>query len=140
MMDSCYTDALKAISDANRLRLYWLLVHVDERICVAEAMDVLGETHYNVSRNLKILQKAGLVTAHKEGKWVFYTLNRNGSPFQAKLLEAVKSIPEQELTAEIKKCRLRLALREGGHCVVGPGSPEWARIIKSQGLDETGRG
>jgi len=135
MIDSCYIDALKAISDANRLRLYWLLVHVDERICVAEAMDVLGETHYNVSRNLKILQKAGLVTAHKEGKWVFYTLNRNGSPFQAKLLEAVKSIPEQELTTEIQKCRLRLALREGGHCIVGPDSPEWARTIKEKGLE-----
>lgn len=134
MIDSCYTDALKAISDANRLRLYWLLLHVDERICVAEAMDVLGETHYNVSRNLKILQKAGLVTAHREGKWVFYTLNRNGSPFHTKLLEAVKSIPEKELTAEIKKCRLRLALREGGHCVVGPGSPEWARILEERGL------
>lgn len=134
MINACYTDALKAIADANRLRLYWLLVHVDERICVAEAMDVLGETHYNVSRNLKILQKADLVTAHKEGKWVFYTLNRQGSPFQAKLLEAVKSIPEQELTLEIKKCRLRLALREAGHCVVGPDSPEWARIIEDRGL------
>lgn len=135
MIDSCYIDALKAISDANRLRLYWLLLHVDERVCVAEAMDVLGETHYNVSRNLKILQKAGLVTAHKEGKWVFYTLNRNGSPFQEKLLEAVKSIPEQELTTEIQKCRLRLALREEGHCIVGPDSPEWARTIKEKGLE-----
>ncbi len=133
MMNASYTDALKAISDSNRLRLFWLLVHIDERVCVAEAMDVLGENHYNVSRNLKILQKAGLVTAQKEGKWVFYTLNREGSPFQMQLLAAVKSIPERELEAEIKKCRLRLALREGGHCVVGPGSAEWARITESKG-------
>jgi ArsR family transcriptional regulator len=130
MMNACYTDALKAIADSNRLRLFWLLVHIDERICVAEAMDVLGENHYNVSRNLKILQKAGLVTAHKEGKWVFYTLNREGTPFQAQLLAAVKSIPEQELKTEIRKCRLRLALREGGQCVVGPDSAEWAEIVQ----------
>ncbi|MBZ0335117.1 hypothetical protein MARI_30200 [Marinobacter sp. JH2] len=139
MIDACYTDALKAVADTNRLRLFWLLVHVDERICVAEAMDVLGETHYNVSRNLKILQKAGLVTAHKEGKWVFYTLNREGSPFQIKLLAAVKSIPEQELETEIRKCHLRLALRESGQCVVGPDSTEWADIIKRQGLSENGQ-
>jgi len=138
MINACYTDALKAISDANRLRLFWLLVHIDERICVAEAMDVLGETHYNVSRNLKILQQAGLVSAQKEGRWVFYTLKRNGSPFHTQLLAAVKSIPEQELETEIKKCRLRLALREGGHCVVGPDSPEWAEIVQSKGLDKAG--
>jgi len=138
MIDTSYTDALKAISDANRLRLFWLLVHINERICVAEAMDVLGETHYNVSRNLKILQQAGLVTAQKEGRWVFYTLNRNPSPFHAQLLAAVKTIPEQELATEIKKCRLRLALREGEHCVVGPDSPEWAELIESEGLDNAG--
>lgn len=138
MIDAYYIDALKAISDSNRLRLFWLLVHIDERICVAEAMDVLGETHYNVSRNLKILQKADLVTAHKEGKWVFYTLNREGSAFRMKILELVNSIPEQELKTEIKKCQLRLALREEGQCVVGPDSSEWARIIQSEGLDQAG--
>lgn len=135
MIDAFYIDALKAISDANRLRLFWLLIHVDERVCVAEAMDVLGATHYNVSRNLKILQKAGLVTAHKEGKWVYYTLSRDESPFRAKLLESVRSIPERELKIEIKKCQLRLALREGGQCVVGPDSSEWDRIIQNKGLD-----
>lgn len=137
-MNAYYIDALKAIADSNRLRLFWLLVHIDERICVAEAMDVLGETHYNVSRNLKILQKAGLVTAHKEGKWVFYNLNRDGSPFQTQLLATVESIPEADLASEIKKCHLRLALREGSQCVVGPASPEWAEILKKKGLDRAG--
>lgn len=138
MIDTSYTDALKAISDANRLRLFWLLVHINDRICVAEAMDVLGETHYNVSRNLKILQQAGLVTAQKEGRWVFYTLNRNPSPFHTQLLAAVKTIPEKELATEIRKCRLRLSLREGEHCVVGPDSPEWAELVQSEGLDNAG--
>lgn len=133
-MNTYYTEALKAIADTNRLRLFWLLTHIDERICVAEAMDVLGETHYNVSRNLKILQKAGLVTAQKEGKWVFYTLSRDETPFQAQLLATVASIPESELAAEVKKCRLRLNLRDGKQCVIGPDSPEWAALLQSKGL------
>lgn len=124
-MDDRYVDALKAIADPNRLRLFWLLVQIDERICVAEAMDVLGETHYNVSRNLKILLKAGLVRAEKDGKWVFYTLRRDGDAFAQRLLEAVRTIPEQEFEGEVKRCRLRLTLRENGRCVVGPDSEAW---------------
>ncbi|MDY0249280.1 MAG: metalloregulator ArsR/SmtB family transcription factor [Pseudomonas sp.] len=132
-MDELYVEALKAIAEPNRLRLFWLLVQIDERICVAEAMDVLGETHYNVSRNLKILQRAGLVTAQKEGKWVFYTLINGKLPFHTKLREAAQSIPEQEFEGEIEKCRLRLALRQNNQCVIGPGSQEWSAITSKRG-------
>ncbi|XQF91882.1 helix-turn-helix domain-containing protein [Pseudoalteromonas espejiana] len=65
-MDEMYIDALKALSDPTRLRLFWLVVHVGQRINVAEAMDVIGDTQYNVSRNLKMLHKAGLLTLEKK--------------------------------------------------------------------------
>ena len=53
-MEEKYIDALKALSEPNRLRLFWLLVHIDKRISVAEAMDVTGDTQYNVSRNINL--------------------------------------------------------------------------------------
>ena len=124
-MDDRYVDALKAVAEPNRLRLFWLLAQINERICVAEAMDVLGESHYNVSRNLKLLQKAGLVTAKKERKWVFYTLKNENTPFFSELLATVRSIPATEFTQEIQRCQQRLAMREEGHCVIGPGSEAW---------------
>lgn len=127
-MNGRYVEALKAIAEPNRLRLFWLLVQIDERICVAEAMDVLGESHYNVSRNLKILLKADLVDAQKDGKWVFYTLKKESDPFASNLLNVVKTIPEHEFKDEIKKCRMRLEMRQDGRCVIGPGSPEWAEL------------
>jgi ArsR family transcriptional regulator len=130
-MDDRYVDALKALADPNRLRVYYLLVQIDERICVAEAMDVLGESHYNVSRNLRILLKAGLVTAKKEGKWVFYTLRKNESPFFENLLATVRSIPIDEFSQEIESCKKRLSMRKDGHCIYGPDSEEW----KSAHLD-----
>ncbi|WP_303605984.1 hypothetical protein [Gilvimarinus sp. 1_MG-2023] len=40
-----YIDTLKALAEPNRLRLFWILAHIDQRICVAEDMDVLGESH-----------------------------------------------------------------------------------------------
>ncbi|QCO57273.1 winged helix-turn-helix transcriptional regulator (plasmid) [Pseudorhodobacter turbinis] len=127
-MDDRYVEALKAIAEPHRLRLFWLLLEVNERICVAEAMDVLGETHYNVSRNLKILLKAGLVRAEKDGKWVFYTLNTKDNAFYRSLANTVQTIPAYECEDEIKRCRLRLSLRKDGRCVVGAGSAEWAEI------------
>lgn len=130
-MDDRYVTALKAISDPNRLRLFWLLLQVNERICVAEAMDVLGETHYNVSRNLKILLNAGLVHAEKDGKWVFYTLSTKDDTFYGSLSQTVQAIPAQQFEQEINRCRLRLSLRKDGSCVVGAGSPEWEEISRS---------
>ena len=124
-MDDHYVEALKALADPNRLRVYYLLVQIDERICVAEAMDVLGESHYNVSRNLRLLLKAGLVTAQKEGKWVFYTLKQDNSPFFSNLLATVRSIPIEEFKQEIDNCKQRLSMRKEGHCIYGPDSEEW---------------
>lgn len=131
-MDDRYVEALKAIAEPHRLRLFWLLLQVNERICVAEAMDVLGETHYNMSRNLKILLKAGLVRAEKDGKWVFYTLSPKDDAFHQGLVDAVRSIPASEFTDEIKRCRLRLSLREDGRCVVGAGSAEWEEACRAE--------
>lgn len=130
-MNDRYVEALKAIAEPNRLRLFWLLVQIDERICVAEAMDVLGESHYNVSRNLKILRNADLVHAEKDGKWVFYTLRKESDPFHANLLETVRAIPDHEFKDEIRKCHMRLAMRKDGRCVIGPDSREWAELTSA---------
>lgn len=127
-MDEIYIDALKALADPNRLRLFWLLIHVNDRICVAEAMDVLDESQYNVSRNLKILHKAKLLEQQKEGKWVFYTLKNQKKQYMHKLVESVKEMPSNGFTKEKKRCQLRLSMRKGNQCVVGANSEEWKKI------------
>ena len=48
----------KALSDPNRLRLYWLLTHVGEATCVCEAMRVLDLPQYETSKHLKQLREA----------------------------------------------------------------------------------
>lgn len=127
-MEDRYVEALKALAEPSRLRVYCLLVQIHERISVAEAMDVLGESHYNVSRHLKSLLKAGLVTAQREGKWVFYTLRNDESPFFSNLLAAARGIPASEFKDEIERCKQRLAMREGGRCVIGPDSDKWKSV------------
>lgn len=131
-MDDRYVEALKALAEPSRLRVYCLLVQIHERISVAEAMDVLGESHYNVSRHLKSLLKAGLVTAQREGKWVFYTLKMDQSPFFSNLLAAVRGIPASEFKHEIERCKRRLAMREDGRCVIGPNSDRWKSAFQKK--------
>ena len=122
-------EVLKALADPNRLRVFWLLARIDERICVAEAMDVLGESHYNASRILKSLKQAGLVTAEREGKWVFYSLPAPlAGSFHAHLLKAIQAIPAENFSEEIKRCQLRLGMREHGECIVGADSDAWRNV------------
>ncbi len=124
-MDEMYIDALKALSDRNRLHLFWLLVHVDQRITVAEAMDVIEDTQYNVSRNLKILQRAGLITPDKQGKWVYYSLKEQSAPHCKALVDSVRYLPEESFSEVTKRWYKRLSMRSEGECVIGAGSEEW---------------
>lgn len=131
MIDEKYIDALKALSDPTRLRLFWLLLHVDQRITVAEALDVTGDTQYNVSRNLKMLNKAGLLTPKKQGKWVYYTLNQQTAPHCQALVDSVKFLPSDNFSEIIKLCVLRLSMRVDGECVVGANSDEWKTAMNN---------
>lgn len=127
-MNENYIDALKALAEPNRLRLFWLLIHVDQRITVAEAMDVTGETQYNASRSLKMLYKTGLLTQEKRGKWVYYTLAHQGERHMNNLIESVRSLPKERFTDIMSRCKQRLSMRLDGECIVGPNSEEWLKI------------
>ena len=128
-MESQYLDALKALAEPHRLRLFWLLIHVDQKITVAEAMDVIGETQYNVSRNLKILFKAGLLTQKKSGKWVYYTLAEQTEPHWLSLVDSVRHLPSEQFKNVRGRCNLRLGMRVEGECVVGPNSHIWGQLV-----------
>lgn len=124
-MNEQYVDALKSLADSHRLKLFWLLVHVDQKITVAEAMDVMGATQYNVSRNLKMLYKAGLLTQEKRGKWVYYTLAEHKKGHWQSLVDSVRNLPPDGFLEVTSRCQARLALRQNNECVVGPSSEEW---------------
>ncbi|MUL16960.1 ArsR/SmtB family transcription factor [Aliivibrio fischeri] len=129
MMDEKYIDALKALSEPNRLRLFWLFLHVDECIAVAEALDIIGDTQYNVSRNLKMLYRAGLLNHQKKGKWVFYTLKEQAAPHCKALVDSVRFLPKDEFEEVARRCVLRLSLRVNGECVLGADTETWQKKL-----------
>ena len=66
----------KALSDETRLRLVHILLHYE--LSVNELVRILGMGQSRVSRHLKILPAAGLLTSRRDGLWVFYAATRCG--------------------------------------------------------------
>lgn len=102
----------KALSEITRLKIIWLLINVDSKICVSEIIEVLNVPQYNVSRHLKILSKAGLLEESKEGKWVYYFIKETDSVFMQHIKNAVSTISETDMTVEVQRCKQRLLTRE----------------------------
>ncbi|HPC03038.1 MAG TPA: metalloregulator ArsR/SmtB family transcription factor [Syntrophales bacterium] len=80
-----FTQVMKALSDPNRVRLLKMLQV--RPLCVCEIQAVLGIAQPTVSKHLKILENAGLVTSSKDGLWVNYCLSDGErNPYAATLL------------------------------------------------------
>ena len=112
--------AFAALGDSVRLRIGCCLLMAPDGLCVCELVDVLGEPQPNVSRQLKLLKEAGLVTQRREGRWAYYALRQKDHPLLKPLTACIETacccVDAQE---DQRRLRARLALRRGGKCVVG---------------------
>lgn len=68
-----------ALADPVRLRVLSMLAAAPGgEICVCDFVVPLGRTQGTISHHLKILGEAGLVHGDRRGKWVWYSLDRDG--------------------------------------------------------------
>jgi ArsR family transcriptional regulator len=75
----------KALSDPNRVKIIKMLQH--KMMCVCEMKEALQISQPSVSKHLKILEEAGLVSFKKDGLWVDYFLtDGRKSPYVASLM------------------------------------------------------
>ena len=80
-----FTKVMKALSDPNRAKIIKLLQQ--KVMCVCELQAALGIAQPSVSKHLKILEAAGLLSYRKEGLWVnYYLSDGKSSPYAASLL------------------------------------------------------
>jgi len=84
-----FLKVMKALSDPSRVKIMKML---QKRVmCVCEIKEALRVAQSTTSKHLKILEEAGLITFHKEGLWVNYTLADGGnSPYAASLIGNLK--------------------------------------------------
>ncbi len=110
----------QALADETRLRIIRLLATADEEACLCELVDSLQEPAYKLSRHLKILRQSGLLSAQKDGRWVYHRLVTK--PLYIKKLAATVCAlpdPEQVFQSDLARFEERMCLREGGRCRVG---------------------
>jgi len=115
-----------ALGDRVRLRIACCLLSAPPPplspggLCVCELVDALGEPQPNVSRHLKLLQGAGLVTERREGRWIYHELTDSNHPLLQSLrtcLDTVRCC--RDVQEDLNGLRRRVALRENGRCIVG---------------------
>ena len=76
-MEQVYLDtakALKAISDPKRLRIVDMLSCGE--LCACKILEAFRITQPTLSHDMKILLEAGVVRDRRDGKNIFYSLNR----------------------------------------------------------------
>ena len=61
-----------SLGDVTRLKI--LKVIGDEELCSCEVMAALDLTQPTTSHHLGILERAGVLSSRREGKWVFYRI------------------------------------------------------------------
>lgn len=110
----------QALADETRLRVIRLMVMTSEESCLCELVDSLLEPPYKLSRHLKILRQAGLLSSQKEGRWVYHCLIKEPSYLGA-LYATVQALPDTNgvYSSDLKRFRDRLCLREEGRCRTG---------------------
>lgn len=68
-------ELFKALSDETRVNILNLLSK--EEMCAAKLLEQFSITQPTLSHHMKLLCDTELVNYRKDGKWTFYSLNRN---------------------------------------------------------------
>ncbi len=116
----------QALADGTRLRIIRLMVVTDDESCLCELVDSLLEPSYKLSRHLKILRQAGLLSSKKEGRWVYHRLVIKPAHLE-QLYATVQALPDSNkiYSEDLKRFRKRLCLRVDGRCQIGIQSEEF---------------
>ena len=65
----------KALADHTRQRILEMLL--EGELCVSDVVDAFQTSQPTISHHLSVLKQFGLVTSRKEGKQVFYSIDRD---------------------------------------------------------------
>jgi ArsR family transcriptional regulator len=71
--DDAALEALRFLSDGNRLRILRVLARRES--CVCELIEQLGQPQPLISYHLRRLREAGLVRSRRQAQWVYYSID-----------------------------------------------------------------
>ncbi len=113
-------EIFQALAEPTRIRIVRLLAETGEEACLCELVDSLLEPQYKLSRHVKTLRHAGLLSAEKDGRWVYHRLVRGVRHLEL-AYDMLRALPDVDglFAQDLRNFRERMCLREGGRCRVG---------------------
>lgn len=111
------TEIFQALAERTRLRIMRVMVALPrEEACLCDITDGLLEPEHNISRHLKILRQVGLLSAYKEGRWVYHQLVE--SPQMKPFYKVIAKLSDTDSTfaADLKRFKSELEKRAAVRC------------------------
>ena len=119
---------LRAAAEATRIRILFILSHGEAN--VSELTQILGQSQPRVSRHLKLMAEAGLISRHKEGNWVLFRL-REEDMGGALARAIVSMLPGSDavLSGDIARLEdIRSRRAEAAARYFRDNAPEWEKL------------
>lgn len=83
-------DLMKQLGDPSRLRIFWILCHVEE--CVIDIAAMTDMSSPAVSHHLRVMRDSGLIVSRRDGREMYY--RAADTDIAQKLHHAVEEIME----------------------------------------------
>lgn len=114
-------EIFRALSDPIRIRIIRLMLSAKSETCLCELSESLDEPEYKLSRHVKVLRSAGIITSVREGKWVYHGIVKD-MRYLKNIYLSINNFPDDSKisTRDLTRFKKRLALREGGRCKTIP--------------------
>ena len=77
----------KALCDPNRLMIIEMLLSGEK--CACKILEELNVVQSTLSHHMRILCEAGFVISRRDGKWMYYSLNKQGFETAKNLLAEI---------------------------------------------------
>jgi ubiquinone/menaquinone biosynthesis C-methylase UbiE/DNA-binding transcriptional ArsR family regulator len=119
---------LKAVAETTRIRILFVLAHGE--LNVTELTYILGQSQPRVSRHLKLMAEARLISRHKEGNWVLFRLSEEGqSGALARALVDMLPGKDQILSGDLSRLEdIRKQRHETAAAYFDASANNWAKL------------
>src|SRR5437870_13564163 len=97
----------QALGDNTRLRLLNLMG--EQEVCVCYFVEILVSPQPKISRHLKYLRGAGIVSARREGKWMHYRIVMPPHTWAAQILQPTPAATKEEKPMQAARATLAKA-------------------------------
>jgi len=96
------TKVFMAFCDETRLEVLSMLQNGEKCACVL--LERVSVSQPTLSHHMKILVDSGIVSARKEGKWVYYSISEEGSRIASELLRELTTVDIDVNDKSNEKC------------------------------------